>query len=419
MTMIPDPAALLRQLFDIAVKEADPMGRVPGVFGCKAGWEGCNPRGWQGLGADGRSGRNGLGPCEGFVITRYGYARDCAQIEIAEAAHPVPDEAGVRATQELLRRAEDLGPDDTCVMLISGGGSALLCAPAEGLTLNDKQELSAAMLASGMPIGDINGIRKELSGVKGGRLAAAVHPATLKVLMISDVPGDDPGSIASGPTVGHRGNADMALRTLADWEVDAPASVVEFLANGGAPLAPEDSRLKGVENIVISAPSQSLEAAAKAARALGIKVRILGDDLEGEARQLAAQQAAIAIQIAQNGLSQPVLLLSGGECTVTRTGNGVGGPNAEFTLAAAIALDGHPKIHVLACDTDGVDGADEVAGAIAGPTTLDDAKVAGVDPRAALDNNDAHSFFAALGAQVIPGPTLTNVNDFRAILVLP
>lgn len=232
MTMIPDPAALLRQLFDIAVQEADPMGRVPEYLGAKPDGRVVI------LGAGKASARMAeavemaWGPCEGFVITRYGYARDCAQIEIAEAAHPVPDEAGVRATQELLRRAEDLGPDDTCVMLISGGGSALLCAPAEGLTLNDKQELSAAMLASGMPIGDINGIRKELSGVKGGRLAAAVHPATLKVLMISDVPGDDPGSIASGPTVGHKGNADMALRTLADWEVDAPASVVEFLANG-------------------------------------------------------------------------------------------------------------------------------------------------------------------------------------------
>lgn len=359
------------------------------------------------------------GPCEGFVITRYGYARDCAQIEIVEAAHPVPDEAGVRATQELLRRAEDLGPDDTCVMLISGGGSALLCAPAEGLTLNDKQELSAAMLASGMPIGDINGIRKELSGVKGGRLAAAVHPATLKVLMISDVPGDDPGSIASG-----RRWATGATRIwhCGPWPIGRsmlPRLWWSFLQMAARLWRPRTLGLKASKISLFLPHPNRLRRPPKAARALGIKVRILGDDLEGEARQLAAQQAAIAIQIAQNGLSQPVLLLSGGECTVTRTGNGVGGPNAEFTLAAAIALDGHPKIHVLACDTDGVDGADEVAGAIAGPTTLDDAKVAGVDPRAALDNNDAHSFFAALGAQVIPGPTLTNVNDFRAILVLP
>jgi len=419
MADIEDPNAFLRELFDIAVAQADPMRCVPDQLGKR-------PEGRVVvLGAGKASARMAeaveaaWGPCEGFVITRYGYARPCSTIEIEEAAHPVPDQAGVKATQKLLEIAESLGPDDTCIMLISGGGSALLCAPAQGLTLEDKQDLSAAMLASGMPIGDINGIRKELSAVKGGRLAAAVYPAKLRVLMISDVPGDDPGSIASGPTVGHSGDADRAIRTLADWEVEAPASVAEFLAQGGVHLPPDDPRLKDVENIVIAAPSQSLDAAAIAARSMGVKVRNLGDDLEGEARQLAIQQAAIAIQISDSKPTQPVLLLSGGECTVTRRGDGVGGPNAEFTLAAAVALKGHPKIHVLACDTDGVDGAAEVAGAVADPKTLAAAQAAGVSPEDQLMNNNAHGFFETIDAQVVTGPTLTNVNDFRAILVMP
>jgi len=211
-------------------------------------------------------------------------------------------------------------------------------------------------------------------------------------LLISDVPGDDPSDIASGPTVGHAGSATLAIETLSKWDVTPPASVGAFLAAGGDPLAPDDERLTRVENVIIAAPSQSLDAAAEKAKAAGVEVRMLGDALEGEARDLAAAQAAVAIKIANEGLDHPVVLLSGGECTVTRRGNGVGGPNAEYTLAAAVALRGHPKIHVLACDTDGVDGAAEVAGAIADPTT---------------------------GAQVVTGPTLTNVNDFRAILIMP
>lgn len=416
---ISDPAAFLRELFDVAVARADPMT-------CLAENLGPKPKGRVVvLGAGKASARmaeaieTAWGPCEGFVITRYGYARPCVGIEVVEAGHPVPDQAGVNATQRLLEIASGLGAEDTCILLISGGGSALLCAPADGLTLADKQDLSSSMLASGMPIGDINRIRKELSSVKGGRLAASVFPATLRTLMISDVPGDNPGDIASGPTVGHSGNAVEAIRTLADWEVMPPAPIAQFLANGGDPLAVDDPRLENVENIIVAAPAQSLKAAESVARAAGAKVRNLGVALEGEARQLAVAQAAIAVQIADGDLKQPVLLLSGGECTVTRRGNGIGGPNAEFVLAAAIALKGHPKIHVIACDTDGVDGADEVAGAIANPTTLALADAKGISAQEQLDDNNAHGFFDMIDSQVVTGPTMTNVNDFRAFLIMP
>ena len=419
MAELSDPNLFLRTLFDAAVERADPMLCVPAALPPK-------PTGRViVLGAGKASARMAealeaaWGPCEGFVITRYGYARPCQGIEIVEASHPVPDQAGIEATAKLLSIAEGLGADDTVIMLISGGGSSLLCAPAAGLTLADKQALSADMLASGMPIGDINGIRKELSAVKGGRLAAAVHPAKLVTLMISDVPGDNPSDIASGPTVGYAGDAALAVATLAKWRVTPPEAVGAYLAAGGNPLAVDDPRLEGVENIIIAAPSQSLDAAADIARAAGIEVRELGDDLEGEARDLAASQAALAVEIAAQGLDHPVLLLSGGECTVTRRGNGIGGPNAEFTLAAAVALKGHPKIHVIACDTDGVDGAAEVAGAIADPSTLALGEAMGISAQAQLDENNAHGFFEAIGAQVVPGPTLTNVNDFRAILVMP
>ncbi|MGJ8611488.1 MAG: glycerate kinase type-2 family protein [Octadecabacter sp.] len=403
----------LRDLFTAAVAQADPMLGVPAHLPPKPAGRVIV------LGAGKASARmaeaveDAWGPCEGYVITRYGYARPCEDIEIVEASHPVPDQAGVDATQRLLEISKGLGPDDTVIMLISGGGSALLCAPADGLTLADKQALSAAMLASGMPIGDINGIRKELSAVKGGRLAAAVFPAKLHTLMISDVPGDNPGDIASGPTVGHAGHADLAIATLAKWNVTPPQAVAAFLAKGGDPLAVDDPRLVGVENTIIAAPAQSLAAAAQLAEDAGCDVRILGDALEGEARDLAAQQAEMAMAIAEGKPTRPVLLLSGGECTVTRRGDGIGGPNAEFVLAALVALDGHPKIHVLACDTDGVDGAAEVAGAVIGPDT---SRKGAQD---ALARNDAHSYFGTIDAQVVTGPTMTNVNDFRAILILP
>lgn len=416
-----DPEALLRRLFARAVEVADPM-RVVG--------EHLPPRPKGRLivvGAGKASARMAeaveahYGPCEGLVITRYGYGRPCKGIEIVEAAHPVPDQAGVAATARMLALLQGLGPEDLVIALISGGGSALLCAPADGLTLADKTAVTEALLASGAPISEINGIRKELSAVKGGRLAVAAHPARMLALMISDVPGDRPADIASGPTVGHEGSAARALQALETWGVEPSDAVRRFLEAGGDPVRMDDPRLAGVENRVIAAPSQSLEAASRMAQDAGCEVRLLGDALEGEARDLAKLHADLARDLRANVQSagKPMLLLSGGECTVTRKGDGVGGPNAEYVLAAALALDGAEGIHVLACDTDGVDGAAEVAGAVAGPETLKLAAARGVDPKVALARNDAHGFFSVIGSSVVTGPTLTNVNDFRAMLVLP
>lgn len=415
------PRDFLRRLFDRAVEVADPvqslhrflpprpMGRLVVVGAGKA-----SARMAEAVEA-------AYGPCEGLVITRYGYGRPCRGIEIAEAAHPVPDAAGERATRRMLKLLADTGPEDFVLALISGGGSALLTAPADDITLEEKQALTDALLASGAPIGDINGIRKQISMVKGGKLAAAAWPARMLALLISDVPGDNPGDIASGPTVGDSGNAARALETLERWGVTAPATIRAYLKRGGDPLPPADDRLSRVENVIYAAPSQSLEAAAGMARAEGCAVRILGDALEGEARKMAAAHAGRALEI-QAGLAPggaPVLLLSGGELTVTRTGDGCGGPNAEYALALALALKGAAGIHAIACDTDGVDGAAEVAGAAVGPDTLARAMAAGRDPAQALAENDAHGFFGALGDQVVTGPTLTNVNDFRAILIRP
>ena len=414
---MPDPLPFLRQLFDRAVEVADPMRSLAQALPPK-------PKGRLiVVGAGKASARmaeaveHAYGPCEGLVITRYGYARPCQGIEIVEAAHPVPDEAGMQATRRMLDLLETTGPEDFVLALISGGGSALLNAPAGNITLAEKQALTNALLASGAPIGEINGIRKQISAVKGGKLAAAAYPSRLLALMISDVPGDNPGDIASGPTVGDNGDAARALAALARWKVEIPPSVRAYLEAGGMPLPPDDERLSRVENVIYAAPSQSLEAAADIARAEGVTVRILGDALEGEARDVARAQAQEALTV-QAGLSTndaPVLLLSGGELTVTRTGDGIGGPNAEFALSLALALEGSEGIHAIACDTDGVDGAAEVAGAVIGPDTL----TRGKDASESLARNDAHGFFGRIGDQVVTGPTLTNVNDFRAILILP
>jgi hydroxypyruvate reductase len=319
---------------------------------------------------------------------------------------------------ELLR---GLGPDDLALALISGGGSALLIAPSGGITLDEKRAVNDALLASGAPIGAMNIVRKHLSRVKGGRLAAAAFPARMLALIISDVPGDDPALIASGPTVGDRSTAAEARAILARWRIPVPPSVAAVLEAPTGVLAPDAPELARVENRVIAAPSQSLAAVAERAEAAGCDVRPLGDALEGEARALAAEQAALArgIRRSLGPGDRPVLLLSGGECTVTRRGDGIGGPNAEFCLALALALDGEPGVFGLACDTDGVDGAAEVAGAFVCPDTLARSRALGLDPAAALERNDAHRFFAALGDQVVTGPTLTNVNDFRAILIAP
>lgn len=359
------------------------------------------------------------GPCEGLVITRYGHARPCEGVEIVEAAHPVPDAAGEDATRRMLDLAAGLGRDDLVIALISGGGSALLCAPAAGVTLDDKIALNRALLASGAPIGEMNVVRKHLSRVKGGQLAGACHPARLLGLLISDVPGDAPDQIASGPTVGETSTPEDALAILERRDI-AVAPHLQRALRGSSVVAPGDPRLSRAETRIIAAPSRSLDAAAAMARAAGVEVRLLGDALEGEARDLGADHARRAMRLAGEvaGSGRPVLLLSGGECTVTRRGDGIGGPNAEFVLAATIELGGYAGIHVLSCDTDGVDGAAEVAGAYAGPDTLARAPGGREAAGQALHDNDAHTFFGALRDQVVTGPTLTNVNDFRAILIV-
>ena len=421
MPRMNDPKTFLSHLFDTAVAAADPM-KVTAQF--------LPPRPSGRLfviGSGKASARMAeavekhYGPCEGFVITRYGYGRPTKGIRIVEAAHPVPDATGEAATRELLELVSDLGANDTVLCLISGGGSALLCAPVDGLSLEDKMEVNSALLASGAPIGEMNVVRKHLSNVKGGKLAAACHPAKVINLLISDVPGDDPAMIASGPTVGDTSTAQDAQRILKARNITLSAKVQHALETAPPVISPDDPSLERVETWIIAAPSQSLAAAAEVAKDAGCDVRILGDAIEGEARDLAVEQVRMTLNI-QKGMTKddaPVLMLSGGECTVTRRGDGIGGPNAEFTLAAARELDGAAGIHVLACDTDGVDGAAEVAGAYAGPDTLTNASYLGLSAPNALANNDAHSFFAELKDQIVPGPTLTNVNDFRAILVMP
>ncbi len=359
------------------------------------------------------------GPCEGLVITRYGYARPCEGIEIVEAAHPVPDEMGFVATKRMIELVSGLGENDYVLALMSGGASALLIAPAGEISLAEKQAVNQALLASGAPIGQMNVVRKHLSRVKGGQLAAAAYPAKMLALLISDVPGDNPAEIGSGPTVGDTSTTADAKAILEQWKIAVPASVQQVLAAGSGLLKPDDEKLGRVSNVIFAAPSQSLEAARTLAEAEGCDVEILGDALEGEAREVARAHAELALsrQSERPDGSRPLLLLSGGELTVTRRGEGVGGPNAEYALALAFALRGAPGIHAIACDTDGVDGAAEVAGAVIGPDTLARADKAGADVEEALLTNDAHRFFDTIGDQVVTGPTLTNVNDFRAIWI--
>lgn len=411
------PQALLRALFDRAVEVADPMRSLAAHLPPKP------PGRVVVIGAGKASARMAeaveahWGRCTGLVITRYGYARPCIGIEIVEAAHPVPDAVGMAATARMLAMMQNLGPDDFVLALISGGASALLCAPRDGISLAQKQAINADLLASGAPIGQMNTLRKHLSRIKGGQLAAAAYPAQMLALMISDVPGDDPAFIGSGPTVAEATTAADALAVAARWRIALPDAAIAALQTT-VTVGVTDPRLSRTTNRVIAAPAQSLQAARVLAMRHGSDVRMLGDALEGEARDVAAVQARMALSIAagmQAGAA-PVLLLSGGELTVTRRGAGIGGPNAEFCLALAIALQGHPRIHAIACDTDGVDGAAEVAGAILTPDSLARSRR---DAAKALAENDAHSFFAALGDQVITGPTMTNVNDFRAILINP
>ena len=411
-----DADTLLRALFDAAVAAADPMRTIPAALPPRPDGRVVVVGAGKASARMAEAVESVWGPCEGLVITRVGHGRPTQRIEIVEASHPVPDAAGAGATQRMLDLLGGCQADDLVLALISGGASALLVAPVAGVSLADKQDLNRALLASGAPIDQMNTVRKQLSRVKGGQLAAAAFPARVLALLISDVPGDEPGLIGSGPTVAEASSPADALAILQRWNVTPPGSISAALLRPSGVVAPGDSRLSRCENRVISAPSQSLEAAAAHARGQGLRVEILGDAIEGEARDVGVAHAKMSLARQSEA---PLLLLSGGELTVTRRGDGVGGPNAEYALSLALTLDGAPGIHAIACDTDGIDGAAEVAGAVIGPDTLARARETGIDLAAALASNDAHTAFAALGDQVVTGPTLTNVNDFRALLILP
>jgi len=360
------------------------------------------------------------GKLSGLVVTRYGYKVPCERIEIIEAAHPVPDAAGLEASRRILDLVQGLTSDDIVLCLISGGGSALLPLPFEGLTLDDKQDISRALLKSGATISEMNCVRRHLSAIKGGRLAAACYPAKVVTLLMSDVPGDNPMDIASGPTVGDPTTCEDALGIIRRYELDVPPAVMDILTSGrGESIKPDDPRLSHIETHIVTAPQIALEAAAEVATAEGLPVHILSDKIEGEARDVGSVLAALALQVSERGqpFTAPCVILSGGETTVTIRGKGRGGRNVEFLLSLAIALGDTPGIYSLAGDTDGVDGMEEIAGAFATPDTLQRAWKLGIKPKDSLANNDGHGFFEALGDSLVTGPTMTNVNDFRAILI--
>ncbi len=361
------------------------------------------------------------GKVEGLVVTRYGHAVSSDHIEVVEAAHPVPDEAGRSAAARILKLAEDAGEDDLVLCLISGGASALLSLPADGMSLDDKQALNRALLDSGADITQMNTVRKHLSAIKGGRLAAAAYPAKVVTLLISDVPGDDPAVIGSGPTVPDPTSFEDARDIVARFGITEPKAVIDHLSAGKDETPkPDDPHIANTETHLIATPQASLEAAVAIALDNGIRPVVLGDSIEGEARDVAKVMAGIASQVrnhAQPAMA-PCVLLSGGETTVTVRGKGRGGRNTEFLLALAVQLAGTEGVYALAADTDGIDGSEDNAGAIITPDTLARAVDLGLNPKASLDDNDGYGFFEKLEDLVKTGPTLTNVNDFRAILIL-
>ncbi len=360
-------------------------------------------------------------PLSGLVVTRYGHGAECSQIEVVEAAHPVPDEAGRRAAARMLDMVQGLTEQDLVICLISGGGSALLSLPADGITLEQKQAINKALLKSGATISEINCVRKHLSAIKGGQLGLACAPARLVTLLISDVPGDDPGTIASGPTLPDATTLEQALAILRKYQIGLPSNIEQHLASSAHETPkPDDPRFLKNEYHLIATPEDALEAAAQTARTAGITPYILSDSIEGEARDIGSMHAAIALQVAKRNqpFLRPCVILSGGETTVTMKGQGRGGRNAEFLLSLAMALNAHPDIYALACDTDGIDGTEDNAGALYAPDSIARAEAKQLHARRMLENNDAYGFFHALGNLVISGPTRTNVNDFRAILIL-
>jgi glycerate 2-kinase len=411
--------ALLRALFDAGVASADPRQVLAGHLPAKPSGR-CIVVGAGKSAAVMAAALEDAWPdvsMEGLVVTRYGHACPTRRIAVMEASHPVPDAASEAAARAILARVQGLGPDDLVIALISGGGSALLALPGPGLTLADKQAVNTALLASGAPIGVMNAVRKHLSGIKGGRLAAAAAPARVVTLAISDVPGDGPAVVASGPTVPGAPTRREVRALLARYDVPLPPAAARLLSgedNLPPPAGPFDFRL-------IATPAMALDAAAVVARAHGVAPLILGDALEGESRELGTVMAGIAASVRRHGhpLPAPCVLLSGGETTVTigRGTAGRGGRNTEFLLGLAVALGGASGIWAAAGDTDGIDGTEDAAGALVTPDTLARAQAAGVDPRVCLDAHDSYSLFAAVGDLIRTGPTLTNVNDLRAILV--
>jgi len=418
----PQASALLRSMFDAAIAAAQPSltlarhlpdrpkGRtiVIGAGKASAAMAQAFEKAWQ-------------GPLQGLVVTRYGYAVPCEQIEIVEAAHPVPDTAGNEAARRMLELVSGLTEEDLVVSLISGGGSALLPLPLAGISLDDKQQINRELLKSGATITEMNCVRRHLSAIKGGRLAAACYPARVCNLLLSDVPGDDPIDIASGPTVPDPSTRQDAIDILRRYGLALSEHVMRVLESEVAEsVKPGDTRLPRIDTTLIATPRMALQAAASVAHDAGFAVHLLGDAIEGESRDVGLVLGALALESANHQLfPSPCVLLSGGETTVTVRGTGRGGRNVEFLLALAMTLRGDARIHALAGDTDGVDGQEEIAGAIVTPDTLRRAWAMGIRPQDALASNDGHGFFEALGDAVVTGPTLTNVNDFRAILIAP
>ena len=418
-----DPRQWLQELYRIAVAAADPTQVLPrhlphdtqrralviGAGKAAAAMASALEQHWS-------------GELSGLVVTPYCHALPCQRVEVVEAAHPVPDARGTEAVQRILARVSDLGVDDLVICLLSGGGSALLSLPAPGIALAEKQSITKALLRCGAAIDEINCVRKHLSAVKGGRLAAACVPAQLVTYAISDVPGDHPYVIASGPTVPDPTTSAEALAILRRHAIAVPPHIVAWLEGPDSEtLKAGDPAFARSEFHLIATPQLSLQAAASAARDAGCDVTVLGDDLEGVAREVAQAHAALALRTLseREPAHRPHLILSGGETTVAVTGRGRGGRNTEFLLSLALALDSAPGVYALAADTDGIDGAQDCAGALLAPDSVQRARQQGLDAAALLDDNDSHRFFAALDDLVITGPTRTNVNDFRAVLMLP
>lgn len=420
MTLTATPRALLGQMLDAALDACNPALCLPPHLPAP-------PRGRTVVVGAGKAAaamaaaveRHWNGPVSGLVVTRYGHGVPTERIEVVEASHPVPDAAGARAAERILESVRGLSPDDLVLCLISGGASALLALAAPGLTLADKQQVNKALLACGAAISEMNCVRKHLSAIKGGRLAAAAFPAQVVTLLISDVPGDDLSVIGSGPTVPDPTTFADARAVFEKYGLAMSPALARRLASDDETPKPGDPRFAGARAILIARPQGALEAAAAVARQAGYHPLILGDSLEGEARDVALVHAGIARQVVNHGQPHPApaALISGGETTVTLRGRGRGGRNAEFLLALTLALNGAPGIHAIACDTDGIDGTEDNAGAIAGPDSLARGRSKGLDAKSMLANNDGYGFFSAIGDLVVTGPTRTNVNDFRVILV--